>query len=51
MILFHEIYVFLYLCWIGLFGAKWALLQLENYDLEEVYILKTKSVHTEKKIC
>jgi hypothetical protein len=38
MVFFQEIHVFLQLRWIGLFGATWALLHLENYDLHAVFI-------------
>jgi hypothetical protein len=38
MVFFREIHVFLQLRWIGLFGATWDLLHLENYDLHEVFI-------------
>jgi hypothetical protein len=38
MVFFQEIHVFLQLRWIGLFGATWDLLHLENYDLHEVFI-------------
>jgi hypothetical protein len=39
---FGDIYVFLQLGWIGLFGNKWDFLNLENSDLQEVFLSKIK---------
>jgi hypothetical protein len=40
MIFFHEINVFLHLSWIGLFGTKWDILNLENNNLHEEFLSK-----------
>jgi hypothetical protein len=40
----QEIHLFLQFSWWGLFGAKLAFLQLENYDLQEVYLSTSNSV-------
>jgi hypothetical protein len=37
------------LCWIDLFGKKWAFPHLERYDLQEVFLSKTTSTLTGKK--
>jgi hypothetical protein len=44
MVVFGAIHVFLQLTWIGLFGRKRAILHLENYDLQDVFLTKISSV-------
>jgi hypothetical protein len=44
MVFFWEMHVFLQFSWIGLFGAKWAFLHLENCDWQEVFLSKTTSI-------
>jgi hypothetical protein len=45
-----ETHVFLPLGWIGLFGTKWAFLHCENYGFQEVFLSKTNSILTGKKM-
>jgi hypothetical protein len=45
---FQEIHLFLQLSQRGLFGTKWALLHIENYDLQRVFLSKTNSILTGK---
>jgi hypothetical protein len=48
MFFIGEICIFLQFGWIGLFGTKCAFLHLENYDFQEVFLSKTKSICTLK---
>jgi hypothetical protein len=50
MVFFGEIYAFLQVCWIGLFGANIAYTHLENCDLEEVFITKINSILTKNNV-
>jgi hypothetical protein len=47
-VFFGELYVFLQLSWIVLFGTKWASFHLENYDLQKIFLSKLKAILTGK---
>jgi hypothetical protein len=44
MIFFWEMNMFLQLKWLGIFGTKWAFLNLENCDLHDVLLSTTNSI-------
>jgi hypothetical protein len=48
MVFFLEMHVFLEVSWIGIFGAQRVYLHHENYDWQDVFISKTKSIFTGK---
>jgi hypothetical protein len=48
MVFVQEIHVFLELSTIGIFGAKRGYLQLENYDLQDVFLSKINPIFTGK---
>jgi hypothetical protein len=50
MVFFPEIYVFLHIRWMGIFGTKWAFCHLENPDWQAVFLSKTSSVPIGKNV-
>jgi hypothetical protein len=43
---FREMYVFLNVSWLGLFGTKWTLMHLEHSEWQESFLWKTNAIVT-----